>query len=72
MRLARFVLSGLLLVGAATSMGAHATLDVPVHVRRLSDKAIVVLLGDFAWANQTIALVPSRNPQAAIDCALPC
>jgi len=61
MRLARFMLPGLLLAGAATSAGAQAALDVPVHVRRLSDRAIVVSLGDFAWMNQTIALASKKG-----------
>ena len=46
-------LLAVLLVSATVPIGAQRTLDVPVHVRRLSDKAIVVSLGDFVWANQT-------------------
>ena len=30
-------------------------------MRRLSDRAIVVTLGDYAWANQTVALASTRG-----------
>ncbi len=39
----------------------QAHFGVPVHVRRLSDRAIVVTLGDYAWANQTVALASKRG-----------
>jgi len=61
MRFARFILPGLLLACATTSTLAQTALDVPVHVRRLSDRAIVVSLGDFAWMNQTIALASKKG-----------
>jgi glyoxylase-like metal-dependent hydrolase (beta-lactamase superfamily II) len=51
---------------AITSRDSQAPLGVPVHVRRLSDRAIVVSLGDFAWSNQTVAIA-SRKGLVVVD-----
>jgi len=52
---------GVLFASAMTSVGAQAPMNVPVHVRRLSDRVIVVSLGDFAWANQTVAIASKKG-----------